>query len=472
MRCPLWRASRTEWKNLKSAEGLALEARSCPINAAAGILRSGSGEIVMTAVSASGTLEGRAGGKASKALSFTFGVDFPRELEAEYQRSILETKMSLCRLGAILGLILNVVYTVWDWLVFEAAFEQVTLIRQIFASAFLVFAIGLTFLPALRGRTNELMTFTLVGYAIFFASINTLEQTPYIFIGNGTIISFFAFLFMAGSLRWMIGASLATSAVLLGIVAIGRGIDRSFVLLVLLDVGMTMMGTWFAVLLEKLRRQEFLASRDLAEQRQRFRQLLVRILPENIANRLQAGEAVADQHQKVVVMFADIVGFTAISSRTDPERVVAWLNELFAAFDVICDRHKIEKIKTIGDAYMAAQGLGENPADCEQCVRAAIDMIKVTQSTLAPDGTPARIRIGLNLGPCHAGIIGERRFLYDLWGDTVNVASRMEAAGVPNAILVTDEVRTELADRYDFRPLGQRDIKGRGLMNTWLLSPS
>ena len=219
----------------------------------------------------------------------------------------------------------------------------------------------------------------------------------------------------------MIGASLATSAVLLGILAMGRGIDRGFVLLVLLDVGMTMMGTWFAVLLERLRRQQFLASRDLAEQRQRFRQLLVRILPENIANRLQEGEAVADQHQQVVVMFADIVGFTATSSRTEPERVVAWLNELFSAFDEICDRHKIEKIKTIGDAYMAAQGLGDNPGDCEQCVRAAIEMIKVTQSTLAPDGTPAKIRIGLNLGPCHAGIIGERRFLYDLWGDTVNV---------------------------------------------------
>ncbi len=198
----------------------------------------------------------------------------------------------------------------------------------------------------------------------------------------------------------------------------------------------------------------------------------MRILPENIADRLQEGEAVADRHQQVVVMFADIVGFTAISSRTDPERVVAWLNELFAAFDEICDRHKLEKIKTIGDAYMAAQGLGENPGDCEQCVRAAIEMIKVTQSTLAPDGTPAKIRIGLNLGPCHAGIIGERRFLYDLWGDTVNVASRMEAAGVPNAILVTDEVRTELANRYDFQSLGKKEIKGRGLMNTWLLSPS
>jgi adenylate cyclase len=425
--------------------------------------------IVMITVSTSGALDDRTRAKANKARSYRIGLDFPRELEAEYQGSILEAKMRLCRLGAILGLILNVVYTVWDSLVFEAAFERVTLIRQVYASAFLIFAISLTYLPALRTRTNELMAFILVGYAAFFGYINTLEQTPYIFIGNGTIISFFAFLFMAGSLRWMIGASLATSAVLLGIVAAGRGVDRNFVLLVLLDVGMTMMGTWFAVLLEGLRRQEFLASRDLAVQRQRFRQLLVRILPESIADRLQEGEAVADKHQRVVVMFADIVGFTEISSRTDPEQVVAWLNALFASFDNICDRHKIEKIKTIGDAYMAAQGLGESPSDCEQCVRAAIEMIKVAQSMPAPDGTPAKIRIGLNLGPCYAGIIGERRFLYDLWGDTVNVASRMEAAGVPNAILVTDEVRNELANRYDFQSLGQRDIKGRGLMNTWVL---
>ncbi|MBT1517393.1 adenylate/guanylate cyclase domain-containing protein [Bradyrhizobium sp. SRL28] len=97
-------------------------------------------------------------------------------------------------------------------------------------------------------------------------------------------------------------------------------------------------------------------------------------------------------------------------------------------------------------------------------------MIRATQSMPAPDGTPAKIRVGLNFGPCHAGIIGERRFLYDLWGDTVNVASRMEAAGVPNAILVTDEVRAELPSQYDFQSLGKREIKGRGLMNTWLLA--
>jgi len=424
----------------------------------------------MTSISASGTLEGRPGGKANKVRPFYVGLDLSPELEAEYQRSILDTKVWLCRFGAMLGLLLNVIYTVWDWLVFETAFAQVTLIRQTYASGFLVFAICLTYLPAMRTRVNELMALAAIGYAAFFAFINTLEQTPYIFIGNGAIISFFPFLFMAGSLRWMIVASLATSAVLLGIIAAGRGIDRNFVLLVLLDVGMTMMGTWFAVLLEALRRREFLANRDLAEQRQRFRELLVRILPETIADRLQEGEGVADKHPQVVVMFADIVGFTAISSRTDPERVVVWLNELFGAFDAICDRHKLEKIKTIGDAYMAAQGLAENAGDCEQCVRAAVDMIKVAQSMPAPDGTPTQIRIGVNLGPCHAGIIGERRFLYDLWGDTVNVASRMEAAGVPNAILVTDEVRAELA-HYEFQPLGKKEIKGRGLMNTWLLAP-
>ncbi|MBT1517394.1 hypothetical protein KIP88_44615 [Bradyrhizobium sp. SRL28] len=313
------------------------------------------------AVSTSGHLDRRPARKPNKARPFYVGLKFSRELEAEYQASILESKIWIGRFGMILGLLLNAIYTVWDWLVFEVAFGEVTLIRQVYANSFLIFAIGLTYLPALRTRMNELMALGAVGYAAFFAFINTLEQTPYIFIGNGAIISFFPFLFMAGSLRWMVGASLATSAVLLGIIGSGRGIDRSFVLLALLDVGVTMMGIWFAVLLETLRRREFLASRDLAEERQRFRQLLVRILPEGIADRLQEGEAVADKHQQVVVMFADIVGFTAISSRTDPDRIVAWLNKLFAAFDAICDRHGLEKIKTIGDAYMAAHGLGDNP---------------------------------------------------------------------------------------------------------------
>jgi class 3 adenylate cyclase len=422
------------------------------------------------ATTKSDTLDRRPAKRKNSARPFFVGLEFSRELEVEYQASILESKIWVCRFGMILGLLLNVIYTAWDWLVFEVAFGQVTVIRQIYASGFLILAIGLSYLPAFRTKMNELMALGVVGYAAFFAFINTLEQTPYIFIGNGTIISFFPFLFTAGSLRWMIGASLAASVLFLSIIAAGRGIDRSFALLVLLDVGMTTMGIWFGVLLEALRRREFLTARDLVEERQRFRRLLVRILPEAIADRLQEGEVIADKHQHVVVMFADIVGFTAISSRIDPDRIVVWLNELFNAFDVICDRHGLEKIKTIGDAYMAAHGLGDNQGNCEQCVKAAIDMIRAAQSLPAPDGTPAKIRIGLNLGPCHAGIIGDRRFLYDLWGDTVNVASRMEAAGVPNAILVTDEVRAELPKQYEFRSLGKKEIKGRGLMNTWLLA--
>lgn len=401
---------------------------------------------------------------------FYVGLKFSRELEADFRRSLDDSKVWIARVGLSLGLLLNITYSLWDYMVFETVLKQVTILRQVLASSFLVLAIGLTYLPSLKQRMNGLVGLSAAGYGAFFGFINTLEQTPFIFIANGTIISFFPFLFMAGSLGWAIGSSLLVSFFFLGIIAVGRGIDQSFVLLVLLDVGMTMMGIWFALLLEALRRREFLASLDLALERSRFRNLLVRILPEAVADRLQAGESVADRHERVVVLFADIVGFTAMSSRHDPDAIVKWLNELFGEFDRICDRHGLEKIKTIGDAYMAAHGLGSAMADCSRTAKAAIDMVAAARSKPTPDGSAAQIRVGLHIGSCHAGIIGERRFLYDLWGDTVNVASRMEAASLPNAVLVTDEVRAVLSSTFELKAAGTKEIKGRGPMNTWQLS--
>ena len=398
------------------------------------------------------------------------GFRFPKALEDDFQESLLGNQVWIVRIGIALGLLLNIIYTFWDALVFESAFRQVTILRQVVASGFLVACIGLTWLPALRRHMNALLGIGTVGYATFFASINTLEATPYIFIANGTIVVFFPFLFMAGSLLWAIGASLASSAVLLGILATARPLDRSFALLALLDVGMTLMGAWFAVLLELLRRREFLATRDLSLERQRFRDLLLRILPEKIADRLQRGETVADKHPSVAVLFADVVGFTAVAARHDPDQIAGWLNELFAEFDAIVEQYGLEKIKTIGDAYMAAHGLGSDRADCAQCAQAALAMIAVANATRTPDGTPVQIRVGLNIGPCHAGIIGDKRFLYDLWGDTVNVASRMEAASTPNAVLVTEDVRNALQSRFVLNPHGLKEIKGKGPMNTWVLS--
>jgi adenylate cyclase len=172
----------------------------------------------------------------------------------------------------------------------------------------------------------------------------------------------------------------------------------------------------------------------------------------------------------VTILFADIVDFTAMSSGVDPEQVVAKLNEIFSDFDRLAARHDLEKIKTIGDANMVAGGLPEPTVDhCQAVIAFAFDVLDTMERHASWTGEPMRIRIGINSGPVVAGVIGEQKFIYDLWGDAVNVASRMEAYGVAGEIQVTQEVRDKLEGRYNFEERGQIEVKGKGPMTTFLL---
>jgi len=328
----------------------------------------------------------------------------------------------------------------------------------------------MTFSVRLRRSANLIMVIVVLGYQIFFASINTLEPTPYIFVANGVLVFIFAYLFIAGNLALSIGTGLAASLLFLAILVTSRDLDRGFALFALLVVGTNFMAACFAFLVENVRRQEFAATKELAAERARSRALLLRVLPERVADRLQQGEVVADLHPQVVVLFADIVGFTTIAGSHPADVIATWLNELYAEFDRIIEGHGLEKIKTIGDAYMAAHGLGIE-GDCEKCAQAALDMIEVTNQMRTTDGGPVQVRVGLNVGPATAGIIGHKRFLYDLWGDTVNVASRMETASQPGAVLVTSDVKGRLGSHFLLGPCVEREIKGKGTMNTWIISP-
>jgi adenylate cyclase len=209
----------------------------------------------------------------------------------------------------------------------------------------------------------------------------------------------------------------------------------------------------------------------LENERKRADNLLLNILPEPIAARLKQGSTnIAEYHESITVLFADIVNFTRLSDGADPTTVVGYLNDLFSEFDDLADRYHLEKIKTIGDAYMVAGGLPASLTDHVAAVAAfAVDILRITKNFPTWDGEVVDLRIGIHTGPAVAGVIGHRKFIYDLWGDTVNIASRMESSGLNNSIQVTGEVRQQLAGRYCFEPRGPIAIKGKGTLMTYLL---
>jgi class 3 adenylate cyclase len=211
--------------------------------------------------------------------------------------------------------------------------------------------------------------------------------------------------------------------------------------------------------------------RLLQAEQQRSEQLLLNVLPAPIADRLMQGEEViADRFPEVTVLFADLVDFTRRSQETTPDRVVRVLDDLFTALDRLAERYGLEKIKTIGDAYMVVGGLpSPRPDHAEAVADMALALREEVPRHLDPDGQPLAVRIGIDTGPVVAGVIGRRRFSYDLWGDTVNTASRMESRGVAGCIQVTERTYRRLRDRYCFKRRGPVQVKGKGRLVTWFL---
>ncbi|MEG4942289.1 adenylate/guanylate cyclase domain-containing protein [Microcoleus sp. F4-D5] len=209
----------------------------------------------------------------------------------------------------------------------------------------------------------------------------------------------------------------------------------------------------------------------LREEQEKSEKLLLNILPQAIAERLKQNETtIAEYFPEVTVLFADIVGFTALSAVMNPIELVEILNQIFSGFDLLCQRHGLEKIKTIGDAYMAVGGLPEPSADhAEDIAQMALDMQAEIARFNGSHNKYFSIRIGIHSGPVVAGVIGIKKFIYDLWGDTVNIASRMESQGLPWRIQVSETTYKLLADKYLFQERGIIEVKGKGKMKTYIL---
>lgn len=206
-------------------------------------------------------------------------------------------------------------------------------------------------------------------------------------------------------------------------------------------------------------------------QQEESERLLLNILPGPIAARLQLAEdTIADSFAEVSVLFADLVGFTQICSEIPPTQLVSLLNEIFSTFDNLAEQHGLEKIKTIGDAYMVAGGLPLTQTNYAEAVaEMALDMLEAIAQFTTKHGKAFSLRIGINTGPVVAGVIGIKRLIYDLWGDTVNIASRMESQGIPGCIQVTESTYERLRDNYIFEQRGAIQVKGKGEMTTYLL---
>jgi class 3 adenylate cyclase len=227
-----------------------------------------------------------------------------------------------------------------------------------------------------------------------------------------------------------------------------------------------------ALLVALLLLGEAIRSRRLLQaEQERSEGLLLNVLPAPIAARLKQGEnVIADRFPEVTVLFADLVDFTASSDRSSPERVVQVLDDLFTAFDRLAARHRLEKIKTVGDAYMVAGGLPHPRPDHAQAVaEMALALREEVSRHLDPGGRPLQVRIGIDSGPVVAGVIGTAKFSYDLWGDTVNMASRMESTGSAGCIQVTERTYLRLRKEYRFQRRGPVQVKGKGEVVTWFL---
>lgn len=214
--------------------------------------------------------------------------------------------------------------------------------------------------------------------------------------------------------------------------------------------------------------------RRLEDETAKFERLLLSILPQQVIGRLNDGETIiADRFEQASVLFADLVGFTEHSARTAPAALVAYLNRLYSEFDALARELGVEKIKTIGDAYMAVAGVPEPRPDHGRAIaRMALGMIDRLDRVNAELGCALQVRIGIHSGPVIAGIIGTHRFVYDVWGDTVNVASRLEALSLPGRVHASQETTCALAGGFELEPRGHLDVKGRGRLETFFIRGS
>ncbi|MCC6175691.1 MAG: adenylate/guanylate cyclase domain-containing protein, partial [Chloroflexi bacterium] len=392
------------------------------------------------------------------------------ELERRYRAGQRKRLLPLLRVGATAGAVLMLAFVLWDRQFDPMHLEATLMVRAVVAAILVaVSAASMTRLASVAqdGLVVVGLWASVTGIMVIGGTIHGhFEGTPaalmlIMLYGSAS----------AGDLRVQAAAGLGY-LIIPNAVMYAAGAPPSAVVTVdLFLVTGTGSSLLLAYLADATGRRAFLLEEACAQERRRSEELLRSILPTSVVNRLDGSpQCVADLVDDAGVLFADVVGFTGLAHRVPPAQLVATLDRMFTDLDAVAARHGVEKIKTIGDAYMAAVGVAD-AAEREVSALAdfALEARETVQCHLAGCTAPAVLRIGFSTGPVISGVIGRRKPHFDLWGDTVNTASRLESDGVPGEIQVDERTYLRLRPAYDFEPRGPVELRGLGLVPTYLL---
>ena len=394
------------------------------------------------------------------------------DVEAAFRDADNRAAVGRARFMTLLAFVLSLPFGWLDLVLSPDYLGVLVILRAIGSVALLAIAALTIWWPSVHRCIQFVACGALAVYSWCTVAAVLLTDTPRTYASVGTVL---LMLGLVGVIRVRFRSALVTAIATFPLVGLALLIERESWQLVAFDVlslvTYAVLIVTVAFALERSKRTEFLANRDLDAQRQLSDDLLHNILPEPIARRLRENpSAIAESVDHATVLFADIVGFTPFSAELPPAEIVQLLDLLFGKFDDLCDERGIEKVKTIGDAYMAVAGTPRpDPDHAASVVELAFDMQRAASAIAPLWPTDLKLRIGISSGPVVAGVIGRRRFAYDLWGDTVNTASRMESHGVPNRIQVSESTYELLKNRYEFSEPQEMDIKGKGTMSTYFL---
>lgn len=400
-------------------------------------------------------------------------LSFPNpESEREFLQHYFRISLKQVRLALVLAIVVYIILGIVDIQFAPEIRDKLLLVRYGFVLPICVSVLGLSFSAYFR-HIMQISISVAIGVAAIAAPVVAI-LIPALGVNYIGLTSLLMYNYTAIKLRFVTASITGLMIFLLYNILdllmiqtpLAKLIEVDFYLMATMCVGM------FAnYQMEFYLRQSYISDRLLRKEQEKAEELLLNVLPASIAARLKRGDKViAESFPDVTILFADLVNFTQLSATISAKELVNILNEIFSEFDLLAEKHGLEKIKTIGDAYMVVGGLPIHRADHAQAVASmALDMRAAIQRISNLSQEPLSIRIGINTGPVVAGVIGIKKFIYDLWGDTVNVASRMESHGIPDQIHVTGETYQVLQQEYTFEARDKIQVKGKGEMQTYLL---